>query len=90
VISDLDISKLTSVAQLEVPTLEPVQVATPQVPSTAGGNGSKGEILSPAEAAAYMQEVVLKLRNWQRSLDKNATAQARKTLTPVHTDTDCS
>jgi general secretion pathway protein A len=90
VISDLDISKLTSVAQLEDQTFEPVQVAAPQGPSIAGGNGSKGEILSPAEAAAYMQEVVLKLRNWQRSLDQNAAAQGRKTGTPVPTDLDRS
>jgi general secretion pathway protein A len=84
VISDLDISRLTSAAQPEGSGFEPLQPVTPLAPSTAGSNG-KGEILSPAEAAAYMQEVILKLRNWQRSLDKNA-GEGRKSRILVPTD----
>jgi len=90
VISDLDISKLTSAAQPESPAFEPLQAPIPPIPSSAAGNGNKGEILTPAEAAAYMQEVVLKLRNWQRSLDKDAAGEARKMRAPVRTELDRS
>jgi hypothetical protein len=31
------------------------------------------EITSAAEAAAYMQQVALKLRNWRQSMDKTAS-----------------
>jgi len=86
VISDLDISKLTSGSEPEVPGFEAFQAATQAIPAVPGGNGSKGEILTPAEAAAYMQEVVLKLRNWQRSLDKSAASEARKPRIPLRTD----
>lgn len=72
VIADLDISKLTSTAELESPGFEPFSPPTPEMPAATVGNGSKGEILTPADAVAYMQEVVLKLKTWQRSLEKNA------------------
>jgi general secretion pathway protein A len=72
VVSDLDISRLTSPA-LEGTGFEPLSPPTPHLPSATAGNGSKGEILTPAEAAAYMQEVVLKLKTWQRSLEKSGT-----------------
>jgi len=90
VISDLDISRLTSEAQPETADFGPPQAATPYIPSTAPGNGNKGEILSPADAAAYMQEVVSKLKNWQRSLDSSAPGQKRKTRTPVRSEFDQS
>jgi len=90
VISDLDISRLTSTAQPETAGFGPPQVATPYIPSTAAGNGNKGEILSPADAAAYMQEVVSKLKNWQRSLDSSVPGQKRKTRTPVRSEFDQS
>jgi general secretion pathway protein A len=38
-----------------------------------------GEILSPAEAAAYMQEVALKLKKWQRSLEQSVNDVRRNT-----------
>jgi len=61
VISDMDISRFTSAAQPQSPRFEPL---TEQIPSEAPArNGADGEILTPAEAAAYMQEVVLKLRS---------------------------
>jgi len=85
VISDLDISKLTSLAQPEVPDLEVFEPATPTVAAAPSRNGAK-EILTPAEAAAYMQEVVLKLRNWQRSLDKSVTSEARKPRVALRSD----
>jgi general secretion pathway protein A len=75
VITDLDISKLTSAAQLESPAFDPLN-AIPDPPSSGPSNGkSKEEILTPAEAAAYMQEVVLKLKNWQRSVEKSISGQ---------------
>jgi general secretion pathway protein A len=67
VIADLDISKLTS----DVPS-DMVEMDYPRRPHAsppANGQGNH-EILSPAEAAAYMQQVALKLKNWQDSLDK--------------------
>jgi len=61
VISDMDISRFTSAAQPQSPRFEPL---TEQIPSEAPArHGADGEILTPAEAAAYMQEVVLKLRS---------------------------
>lgn len=86
VISDLDISRLTSVGQPEELSFEALAAPTQPMPAVPGGNGSKGDILTPAEAAAYMQEVVLKLRNWQRAVDKSAARDARKTRVPLRSD----
>ena len=69
VIADLDISKLTS----DVPS-DPIDLAYPRNPmSSPASNGQNNhEILSPSEAAAYMQQVIAaKLKNWQDSLDKS-------------------
>jgi type II secretory pathway predicted ATPase ExeA len=49
---------------------EPAASEVPVIETPAKGN-NRGEILSPAEAAAYMQEVALKLKNWQRSLEQS-------------------
>ena len=67
VIADLDISKLTS----DVPS-EALDLGYPRShPSSPASNGQNNhEILSPSEAAAYMQQVAAKLKNWQDSLDK--------------------
>jgi general secretion pathway protein A len=67
VIADLDISKLTS----DVPS-EPVDLVYPrnQASFPASNGQNNHEILSPSEAAAYMQQVAAKLKNWQDSLDK--------------------
>jgi general secretion pathway protein A len=86
VISDLDISRLTSVAEPAELSFEAFAAPTQPVPAVTGGNGNKGDILTPAEAAAYMQEVVLKLRNWQRSMDKSAARDARKPRMPLQSD----
>jgi len=86
VISDLDISKLTSETQPEPLGFEVFGAPDHPISSGPGGNGNKSEILTPAEAAAYMQEVVLKLRNWQRSLDKNADSVTRKPRMPIRGD----
>lgn len=63
--SDLDITKLTSPNRLEA---EPMPAAV-RAPDGGAMRSQVGEILSPADAAAYMQELALKLRNWQRSLE---------------------
>jgi hypothetical protein len=83
VISDLDISKLTTnkgrmLAEPEPePLPEPVRAPAHPVSGPAIVKRERGEILSPAEAAAYMQEVALKLKNWQRSLDQSLSALER-------------
>ena len=71
VIADLDISKLTS-------DILPASFDMPMLPGrngSAAGNG-QNQILSPAEAAAYMQQVALKLKNWQTTLDKAISGPA--------------
>jgi general secretion pathway protein A len=67
VISDLDISKFTSASQPESPTFEPLPRLISEMPPATAANESGEELLTPAEAAAYMQEVVSKLKTWQRS-----------------------
>ncbi len=79
VISDLDITKLTTGgAALSEPEPEPFfapKYAPPApahpVSRPAVRQKERGEILSPEEAAAYMQEVALKLKKWQRSLEQS-------------------
>jgi general secretion pathway protein A len=87
VIADLDISKLTS----DVPS-DLVDVPYPRSPrSSAAGNGQSGhEILSPSEAAAYMQQVALKLKNWQDSLDKTISSPRRGHTVRARTDVERS
>jgi hypothetical protein len=72
VISDLDISKFISSAQPESPAFEPFTKLIPEMSPASARNQSEPETLTPSEAAAYMQEVVLKLKAWQRSFKKNA------------------
>jgi general secretion pathway protein A len=68
VIADLDISKLTSDL---LP--DPVGFPYPRSISAPAQESNGHEILSPAEAAAYMQQVAMKLKNWQTSLDQAIT-----------------
>jgi general secretion pathway protein A len=87
VISDLDISRLTTtkgrarVAPAPEPEPEPVPepevLPTHPISGPAAAKREREEILSPAEAAAYMQEVALKLKNWQRSLDQSLSGVER-------------
>jgi len=77
VISDLDISKLVS----GIPTgTDVVGGAQPRLPNSfpaARARNNGGEILTPEEAKAYMQQLALKLKNWQDSLDKTMSAARR-------------
>ena len=70
VMSDLDITRLTT--ETPAANVEPevsFPVSKPLRPARPDG---RNEILSPAEAAAYMQEVAVKLRNWQQSMERAA------------------
>jgi general secretion pathway protein A len=80
VISDLDISRLTT----GTPITHVGTVAGYPSNRQAGhaAQDGDGEILSPAQAAAYMQEVALKLRNWQQAMEKTVTAMRDTTITP--------
>jgi hypothetical protein len=72
VIADLDISKLTSDGGANLSSGFDMPYQPSRQPPVAPSNGQNNnhEILSPAEAAAYMQQVAMKLKNWQDSLDK--------------------
>jgi general secretion pathway protein A len=91
VMADLDISRLTTVAQLDPETFElPFPVPRAETPVAAPANGEYREILSPADAAAYMQEVAMKLKTWQRSLDTKAGALKHRPRARGHADQDPS
>ena len=86
--SDLDISKLTT-TQPEAEQQENLEAFLPSISRAAAGsngNGNKADMLSPAEAIAYMQEIVGRLKNWQRTLDKNISTEAQKVRFPIRTD----
>lgn len=86
VIADLDITRLTSG---NAATIAAPEVLYPATTATAAPRpGNHREILSPAEAAAYMQEVALKLRNWQQSLDKSLSAMRRQPRRRQETDVE--
>jgi len=87
VIADLDISKLTSEAPAEFLDIP----YTPSRKFSGAGNGQSGhEILSPSEAAAYIQQVALKLKNWQDSLDKAISNPRRGYTARTRTDLERS
>jgi len=83
VISDLDISRLTTDVPSARAELDPIY---PQSPPTRASGGGRSEILSPAEAAAYMQEVAVKLKNWQQSMERAAGSGRRNPRTRTRTD----
>ena len=75
VMADLDIQKLTwglPAEAIESP-YRPVREAM----TAAAEPESYREISNAAEAAAYMQQVALKLRNWRESLEKTPAGAAR-------------
>jgi hypothetical protein len=86
VIADLDISKLTSDAPSEMVDMTPRNHNN----SRTGHGQSSHEILSPSEAAAYMQQVALKLKNWQESLDKTISSPRRGHTVRARTDVERS
>jgi general secretion pathway protein A len=78
VIADLDISRFTSAAQTENPCFEPLSSSASELASDLE-NAPDAEMLSPAEAAAYMQEVVLKLKSVRLSRSNGAGGGAAVT-----------
>ena len=91
VISDLDISRLTSEGPSEGPSdFVGMPYAHSPQPSVAPNGQNNHEILSPAEAAAYMQQVAMKLKNWQDSLDKAISSPRIGRPMRARTDVDRS
>jgi len=84
VISDLDISRLLSTEPPKAAPVDDLPVPV-QNNATAPPPRKNGEILSPAEARSYMQEVASKLKNWQASLDQ---ARQSKPIQPGNTKPD--
>jgi len=62
VIADLDITQHAIDLQSEAPAIEAPAALKPAIPPR------NLDALSPADAKAYMQQVVLKLKNWEQSL----------------------
>ena len=86
VISDLDISRHTTrrrPVEVEEDFYEPAMPGPVAV--TTKKEERPREELSPSEAAAYMQEVALKLKNWQQSMDKTLSSTPRRQR-PIRTD----
>jgi general secretion pathway protein A len=91
VIADLDISKLTSEAPAELsPDFVDMAYPRSRQPAVAPNGQNNHEILSPAEAAAYMQQVAMKLKNWQDSLDKAISNPRLGRPVRAHTDVERS
>jgi general secretion pathway protein A len=70
VISDLDISKYLAIPPPApaVPAPAPPRSESVAAPSLAPS--STPQVLTPADAKAYMQELAIKLKQWQESLDQ--------------------
>jgi hypothetical protein len=73
VMNDLDITQHAMALQSDAPPIESPRVAAP--PPITAPQAKNVNALSPAEAKAYMQQVVLKLKTWEQTLD--APPQAR-------------
>jgi len=78
VIADLDISRFTSEAQSQNPCFEPLASSASELAS-AMENATDAETLSPSEAAAYMQEIVLKLKTGRSSRRRTDGIEAERT-----------
>ena len=82
VIQDLDIGKLTSSPASEAVGTESRAATAQDVSRETSLPGNGKEISSPAEAAAYMQEIVFTLKNWRESSDKAVSSARRGPRTP--------
>jgi len=90
VISDLDLQKLTWGALSEGPAVSAPYSETPVVANSAAEPEIHREITSAAEAAAYMQQVALKLRNWRESMDKTHPSARQQLPTQTREDPSIS
>jgi len=84
VIADLDITRLTTETPAAGVGFEPDYPSSQYI--RPARQDSRREILSPAEAAAYMQEVAVKLRNWQQSMERAAGGARRSSRNRSSTD----
>jgi len=75
VMADLDLQKLTWGAPSESPVVSTPYSTVSSMPASEPEPEIHREITSAAEAAAYMQQVALKLRNWRESMDKANSGQ---------------
>jgi general secretion pathway protein A len=80
VVSDLDLQKLTLPS--ESPAVNAPYSGIPVMVNSAVEPEIHREISSAAEAAAYMQQVALKLRNWRESLKEAPPSIADSTSNP--------
>jgi general secretion pathway protein A len=83
VMADLDISKLLSDNPAPPEFIANDRGGGNTYP--ANGNHNGRDVLSAADAKAYMQEVALRLKNWQKSLDR-IPSTARRVRTRVDVD----
>ena len=100
VVSDLDISRLVSqpayepavpVPHVYHPLSSAARTAAPAPPNQPAALSqpavlSQEAALSPADAKAYMQQVALKLKTWQDSLDKTISGARRDAPAQSRTD----
>jgi general secretion pathway protein A len=78
VISDLDITQHASALQPDPVTVDAPALLREAAPALPVAQGKDGGALSPANAKAYMQQVVLKLKNWEQSLEPPAARFPRR------------
>jgi general secretion pathway protein A len=71
VMSDLDVQKLTWNAPSDTQAHD--YTGTSAAANAEGRPQVQGEITNAAEAAAYMKQVALKLRNWRESLESHSS-----------------
>ncbi len=87
VMADLDLQKLTWGAVAEIPAGNTSYSASPAIADSEVESKIHREITNAAEAAAYMQQVALKLRNWRESLGKASDPKSSPRTVPMDADT---
>jgi hypothetical protein len=89
VMSDLDIQRLTWGLPSEVAVADSPFSRLPDVANSPAEPENYKEISNAAEAAAYMQQVALKLRNWRESLEKAPSGVRRDSPAQSAKDQPC-
>ncbi len=86
VVSDLDIERFTSTTQSETAVFDPQSAPVVEVPRIPATPDDTEEIATPAQAAAYMQQIVLKLKDWRESERKAASGASSGSHTHSRAD----
>ena len=86
VVSDLDIEKLTSAPQSETAGIHSQRRPAQNVDGSSGRPGDDEGISTPAQAAAYMQQIALKLKDWREFLEKAPDKVPGRSSTRSRTD----